>query len=148
MWERVLVPGGTGPCLFAPRWPVLRAQGVRPPPQRTREAHWPCLLQVLPSPRKGQKAHIPREGPENELSYPLIFSYLIKVSFSLLGQQIMKGEAASLDPSLTPPNPKSIKQPRHTPSHRQIHSQTFLHAFTREDKHYTQKSGHTRHMAL
>lgn len=64
------------------------------------EAHWSCLTQVLLSPRKWPKVQVPREGPGSKLSYLLVLSYEVNVSFPLLEHQIMKGWAASLDLSL------------------------------------------------
>lgn len=55
----------------------------------------------------------------------------------------MKGEAASLGPSLTPPQ---IHQA--APSHRRIYSRTFLHAFACEGMRYTRQSARTLRMAL
>lgn len=47
-----------------------------------------------------------------------------------------------------PLTPKSIKQPRHAPSHRQIYSQTFLHAlYTKIGSHATYGSvAHPSHL--
>lgn len=48
------------------------------------EAHWPYLMQVPPNLRKGPKVQVPQEGPGDKLSYPLVLSCEVNISFLFL----------------------------------------------------------------